>query len=220
VVVLVMLVIISAIAVAAFLLLPLLLTSRARTSGSWLPLLYFVAIGLGYIAVEITLIQRLVLFLGHPIYAMTVVVFLMLLSSGVGSSLSRKWLPNPARVWVAFGFVVGLLAVYYFALSPILHALVGLPQPVKIAISAVLIIPLGLVMGMPFPSGLRMLGERRNGDNRIEWAWAMNAASSVLGSVLSMAIAIQFGLSVTLLCGLAAYVGGMALIRSGQWLAA
>jgi spermidine synthase len=213
VVVLLMLVVISAIAVAAFLVLPLLLTSRARSGGSWLPLLYFVAIGLGYIAVEITLIQRLVLFLGHPIYAMTVVVFLMLLSSGAGSSLSRKWLPNPARVWVAFGFVVALLAVYYIALSPILHALVGLPQATKIAISALLIVPLGFAMGMPFPSGLRMLGEGRGDDNRIEWAWAMNAASSVLGSVLSMAIAIQFGLGVTLLCGLAAYVVGMGMTR-------
>jgi predicted membrane-bound spermidine synthase len=219
VVVLLMLVIISAVAVAAFLVLPLLLTSRARTSGSWLPLLYFVAIGLGYIAVEITLIQRLVLFLGHPIYAMTVVVFLMLLSSGAGSSISRKWLSNPARVWTAFAFVIILLGAYYVALSPILHALVGLPQESKVAIAAFLIIPLGFAMGMPFPSGLRMLGESRGDDNRIEWAWAMNAASSVLGSVLSMAVAIQFGLGVTLLCGIAAYVLGMALTRSRHWAA-
>ena len=217
VVVLLMLVVISAIAVALFLLLPLLLTSRARTRGSWLPLLYFVAIGLGYIAVEITLIQRLVLFLGHPIYAMTVVVFLMLLSSGAGSSVSRKWLANPARVWTAFAFVIVLLGAYYFALSPILHALVGLPQEAKIAIAAVLIIPLGFAMGMPFPSGLRMLGESRGDDNRIEWAWAMNAASSVLGSVLSMAIAIQFGLGVTLICGIAAYALGLVLTRGRQW---
>ncbi|MGZ4787528.1 MAG: hypothetical protein ACXVZX_03345, partial [Terriglobales bacterium] len=217
VVVLLMLVIISAVAVAMFLVLPLLLTSRARTSGGWLPLLYFVVIGLGYIAVEITLIQRLVLFLGHPIYAMTVVVFLMLLSSGVGSSVSRKWLRNPGWVWTAFAFVIVLLAAYYFALSPILHGLVGLPQEIKIAIAAVLIVPLGFAMGMPFPSGLRMLGESRGDDNRIEWAWAMNAASSVLGSVLSMAIAIQFGLGVTLLCGILAYALGMALTRSQQW---
>jgi len=158
-----------------------------------------------------------VLFLGHPIYAMTVVVFLMLLSSGAGSSISRRWLPNPARVWGAFAFVIALLAVYYFALSPILHGLVGLPQTVKILIAAVLIIPLGFAMGMPFPSGLRMMGDRGGDDNRIEWAWALNAASSVLGSVLSMAIAIQFGLGVTLICGLLAYVLGMALTRSRAW---
>ena len=210
--VLLMLVVISALAVTAFLILPLLFTPKrgARSRGS--SLLYFIAIGLGYIAVEITLIQRLVLFLGHPIYAMTVVVFLMLLSSGAGSVMSRRMFTNPRQVRNAFLFVIGLLAVYYFALSPILHTLIGLPQTPKIAIAALLIIPLGFAMGMPFPSGLRMLGERQD-DNLIEWAWAMNAASSVLGSVLAMTIAIQFGLGVTLICGAAAYVLGFLTVR-------
>jgi hypothetical protein len=217
VVVLLMLVVISAAAVGIFLVLPLIFTARARTGGGWLPLLYFVAIGLGYIAVEITLIQRLVLFLGHPIYAMTVVVFLMLLSSGAGSALSRKWLANPKRVVPVFLFIAAMLLGYHFALSPILHALVGLPQEVKIAIAALLIIPLGFAMGMPFPTGLRMLGEGRGEDNRIEWAWALNAASSVLGSVLSMAIAIQFSLEATLGCGFVAYILATLLSRSRQW---
>jgi spermidine synthase len=206
--VLLMLVVISAIAVAVFLIIPLLFTPRSHHGARWLPLLYFIAIGLGYIAVEITLIQRLVLFLGHPIYAMTVVVFLMLLSSGLGSMMSRRLFANPRKVVSAFGFIIALLLIYLEALSPLLHALIGLPQSVKIAIAAVLIIPLGFVMGMPFPSGLRMLGERSSGDNLIEWAWAMNAASSVLGSVLAMTIAIQFGLGVTLICGALAYVLG------------
>jgi predicted membrane-bound spermidine synthase len=204
--------VISAIAVAAFLVVPLLFTRQRGASGRGASLLYFIAIGLGYIAVEITLIQRLVLFLGHPIYAMTVVVFLMLLSSGAGSVMSRRMFANPRQVRTAFLFVVGLLAVYYFALSPILHNLIGLPQTVKIAIAALLIIPLGFAMGMPFPSGLRMLGERQD-DNLIEWAWAMNAASSVLGSVLAMTIAIQFGLGVTLICGAAAYVFGLMTVQ-------
>jgi spermidine synthase len=208
--VLLMLVVISAIAVALFLVVPLLFSKRARRGTKWLPLIYFIAIGLGYIAVEITLIQRLVLFLGHPIYAMTVVVFLMLLSSGAGSMMSRKLFQRPIRVKAAFGIVIALLAAYYFALSPLLHELIGLPQATKVVIAALLIIPLGFAMGMPFPSGLRMLGESRGDDNLIEWAWAMNAASSVLGSVLSMTIAIQFGLGVTLICGALAYVVGLA----------
>jgi spermidine synthase len=216
--VLLMLVVISAIAVALFLVVPLIFAKHDRMLSShreavgWgkkvSTLLYFIAIGLGYIAVEITLIQRLVLFLGHPIYAMTVVVFLMLLSSGLGSMMSRRLLTDPRRVAIVFGFILALLAVYYAALSPLLHSLIGLPQAVKIAIAGVLIIPLGFVMGMPFPSGLRMLGERSSDDNLIEWAWAMNAASSVLGSVLAMTIAIQFGLGVTLICGALAYVLG------------
>jgi hypothetical protein len=209
--VLLMLVLISAIAVALFLIVPLLFSAHARQGAKWMPLIYFVAIGLGYIAVEITLIQRLVLFLGHPIYAMTVVVFLMLLSSGMGSMLSRRMFKDARRVKAAFVAVVVILVTYYFALSPLLHALIGLDQSVKVVIAALLIIPLGFAMGMPFPSGLRMLGEARGEDNLIEWAWAMNAASSVLGSVLSMTLAIQFGLGVTLICGALAYVVGWAM---------
>jgi hypothetical protein len=206
--VLLMLVVISAVAVAVFLIMPLLFSARARHGAKWLPLMYFIAIGLGYIAVEITLIQRLVLFLGHPIYAMTVVVFLLLLSSGAGSMMSRRLLREARRVKMALAVVVGFLAVYYFALPPLLHMLIGLNQAVKVVIAGLLIIPLGFAMGMPFPSGLRMLGEARGDDNLIEWAWAMNAASSVLGSVLSMTIAIQYGLGVTLICGALAYVLG------------
>jgi predicted MFS family arabinose efflux permease len=80
--------------------------------------------------------------------------------------------------------------------------------------SGLLLIPLGFAMGMPFPSGLRALSseasEAKHG--AIEWAWAMNAASSVLGSVLAIVIAIQFGLNVTLACGAVAYVAAMLLL--------
>ena len=111
------------------------------------------------------MIQRLVLFLGHPIYAMTVVVFLMLLSSGMGSMMSRRIFQDARRVKAAFGIVIALLATYYFMLSPLLHALIGLDQAIKVLIAAILIIPLGFAMGMPFPSGLRMLGEVSNTRN-------------------------------------------------------
>src|SRR5581483_4889797 len=109
--ILAMLLVISVIAVLAFLILPLLM-ERGQERGSALPLLYFVAIGLGYILVEITFIQRFVLFLGHPTYALTVVVFLMLLASGAGSVLSRKWLAEPRRVWIPLLAIVLALAFY------------------------------------------------------------------------------------------------------------
>jgi hypothetical protein len=90
-----------------------------------------------------------------------------------------------------------------------------MPFEYRLVVSAVLLVPLGFVMGMPFPTGLRALaatpasefaaGESPS-DNAVEWAWAMNAAASVLGSVLAMVIAIQFGLNVTLACGAGAYL--------------
>src|SRR5437879_5344613 len=203
------LLIISIVAVLAFLVGPMVL-HRGAPEQHFVPLLYFVAIGLGYILVEIALIQRFVLFLGHPTYALTVVVFLMLLSSGAGSVISRKWIAAPQRVWVPLLITASALMVYVWILPQILNRLVGVPFPAKLVISALLLAPLGFAMGMPFPAGLRALA--RTGES-IEWAWAMNAASSVLGSVLAIVIAIQFGLNVTLVCGAAAYL--MALLLRG-----
>jgi hypothetical protein len=202
VVVLGMLVLISAAVVLLFLIVPLALHG-ASTGGNAIRLLYFVAIGLGYIMVEIAFIQRFVLFLGHPTYALTVVVFLMLLSSGAGSFASRR-LADPARVRLALGLIVAGCLAYIFVLPALLPAAVGLAFALKVAISAALLVPLGFAMGMPFPSGLRALAGA--GENTVEWAWAMNAASSVLGSVLAMIVAIEFGLAATLACGAAAYL--------------
>ena len=85
----------------------------------------------------------------------------------------------------------------------------------KLAISAALLVPLGFAMGMPFPTGLRALAASdQSAHSSIEWAWAMNAAASVLGSVLAIVIAIQFGMNVTLACGAAAYL--VALLLRGK----
>jgi len=118
--------------------------------------------------------------------------------------------------------VAAVLLLYVFILPGTLNALVGLPFLAKLLVSAALLAPLGFGMGMPFPTGLRALAslpapefpgasKSPGGENAVEWAWAMNAASSVLGSVLAMVIAIQYGLNVTLACGAAAYLVAFAL---------
>jgi len=214
---------ISLVAVVVFLVGPMALRGGRRQRV--LPLLYFVAVGLGYILVEIAFIQRFVLFLGHPTYALTVVIFLLLLSSGAGSLSSRRWLPNTARGWIPLVILVLAIALYTWGLTSLLTSLIGLPFFVKLVVSAVVLVPLGFAMGMPFPTGLRaiantaavelpasQLGELANSDdNAVEWAWAMNAASSVLGSVLAMVIAIHFGLNITVACGAAAYLLSLML---------
>jgi hypothetical protein len=143
----------------------------------------------------------------------------MLLSSGAGSLLSHRWFRQPTRVAWAMAVIVIALPVCVVALPHLLGSLVGLPFVVKLLISAALLIPLGLAMGMPFPSGLRALSHGTSNDESnpakhaaVEWAWAMNAASSVLGSVLAMVIAIQFGLNVTLACGAGAYLLALLLL--------
>jgi hypothetical protein len=106
-----------------------------------------------------------------------------------------------------------------------LNRFVGLPLAAKLLISAALLVPLGFAMGMPFPTGLRSLAnsikneffvptENGTGGNFVEWAWAMNAASSVLGSVVAIIIAIQYGLNATLACGAAAYLVALALVTT------
>jgi spermidine synthase len=218
---------ISLVAVVAFLILPLLLQGGHGQSA--LPLLYFVAVGLGYILVEITFIQRFVLFLGHPTYALTVVIFLLMLSSGAGSLFSRRWLPRTELAWMPLTLIAAALLIHVFFLPGWLAAWVGFAFNIRLLVSAVLLVPLGFLMGMPFPTGLRALAATsrvdvpgldaapqsaapQSEDNAVEWAWAMNAAASVLGSVLAMVVAIQFGLTVTLACGIAAYLLALLLL--------
>jgi len=215
---------ISLVAVFGFLIVPLALTAGTLDLRP-VRLLYFVAVGLGYILVEIAFIQRFVLFLGHPVYALTVVVFLLLLSSGAGSMVSRWWLSEPSRIWLVLMLIVGGLLAYVGLLPGMLNRFVGLPLAAKLLISAALLVPLGFGMGMPFPTGLRSLAnsiknecfaptENGTGGNFVEWAWAMNAASSVLGSVVAIIIAIQYGLNATLACGAAAYFVALALVTT------
>jgi hypothetical protein len=206
---------ISLVAVLAFLVIPLARGAKGQQPRP-VRLLYFIAVGLGYILVEIAFVQRFVLFLGHPVYALTVVVFLLLLSSGAGSMVSRWWLAETGRVWLPLVLIVAALLLYVAVLPSVLGSLVGLPFPVKLLISAGLLVPLGFAMGMPFPTGLRALaGSAKSGEessgNLVEWAWAMNAASSVLGSVSAIIIAIQFGLNVTLAVGAVAYLVAIVL---------
>jgi spermidine synthase len=214
VLVLLLVLIISLAAVFIFLILPLALRSR-NLRHSPLPLLYFIALGLGYILVEIAFIQRFVLFLGHPTYALTVVIFLLMLSSGAGSLFSRLWLPRTELVWIPLALVIATLVADVLFLPSRLAAFVGLGFGYRLLISGVLLVPLGFVMGMPFPTGLRALASAAvsstSSGNSVEWAWAMNAAASVLGSVLAMVIAIQFGLNVMLACGAAAYLLALLL---------
>jgi hypothetical protein len=171
-------------------------------------LLYFIAVGFGFILVEISLIQRFVLFLGHPTYALTVVVFLLLLSSGAGSVAARRRVSSGNKILPLLGVIAAIIMIDVALLPWLLSAAIGLPFAIKLLLSGVVLAPLGFLMGMPFPTGLRLV-------KTVEWAWALNAAASVLGSVMAMIIAIHFGLTITLLCAAVAYL--LAGLCSRTW---
>ena len=220
VIVLGMALLLSLVAILAFLVIPLAIGTRGHRPRV-LPAAYFMAIGFGYIVIEIAFIQRFVLFLGHPTYALAVVIFLMLLSSGAGSLSSRRWLKRTVlAAWPLLAIVIVLLG-YIFLLPALLPLLVGWPMAAKLFVSGILLGPLGFAMGMPFPAGLRAVGSvpsaglpihGQGNEDSVEWAMTMNTAAGVLGSSAAVAIAIRFGLNVTLACGAAAYaIAGMLI---------
>jgi len=198
---------------------PLVLGTRLpRHSGVRGFLLYFLFIGAGYILIEVALIQKFVLFLGHPVHALWVVIFSMLVSSGIGSNFSRKILgKNEGRLMKALGCVAIGAAVLALAVSTLLGALVWLPFGLKAAMTIALIAPLGFVMGMPFPTALQRLEEWHAPS--VRWAWSLNAASSVLGSVGALVCAIYLGLVQTMIVGGLFYLAALAVIartRAGE----
>ena len=203
---------VSLVATLVILLLPPLVlgTRLPRQRGVLGFLFYFLFIGCGYILIEVGLIQKFVLFLGHPTYALTVVIFSMLISSGWGSYWSRGAGAQERRLIKVLGCVALLAALLAPVLSSLLTALVWLPLPVKMALTVVLIAPLGFLMGMPFPAGLERL-ERWHAPS-IRWAWALNAAASVLGSVGALVCTIYLGLIQTLLIGGLFYVAALAVV--------
>jgi hypothetical protein len=173
-------------------------------------LLYFVFIGCGYILIEVALIQRFVLLLGHPTYALTVVIFSMLVSSSLGSYASGSFLRmDEVRLIKVLGCVALCAALEAAILPGLLPLLVTFPLPAKMAATVLLIAPLGFLMGMPFPAGLRRL-EQWHAPS-VRWAWSLNAAASVLGSVGSLMCCIYLGLVQTLIAGGLLYVAALAV---------
>jgi hypothetical protein len=190
----------------------LLLGARLpKQKGVFVFLLYFLCLGAGYILIQVALIQKFVLLLGHPTYALTVIVFSMLVASGAGSFFSRNIVAGDdtrlVRVLAAVAILVAALA---FGSPMLVAGAVSWPLPAKMLITALAIAPAAFFMGMPFPSGLRRLEDRHSPS--VRWAWSLNAAASVLGSGGAIVLAIYTGLRATLLFGGALYVGALVVI--------
>jgi len=183
--------------------------STVRRRGQWLDLAYFVLLGLGYLFVEIPLMQRAILFLGHPARAVTTVLFSLLLFSGVGSALSSKL--KVKAPWVLGGLVV-MIGVVAAGLPWTFDALLPLPWGLRLAVTAILLAPLGMLMGLPFPLGLSYLSQVA--PDRLAWAWAANGAASVVASVLAALVALSVGFVGVLAAGAAVYaVAALLTIR-------
>jgi len=184
----------SAIAIIA----PLAMRSRVREAHSMRLMIYFAAIGLAFMMVEIGQLERLIVFLGHPIYGLTVVLFVLLLASSLGSLYSHR-----LSQWILLLPVS--LAVFILISPYVISAFVAASTPVRIGISALLLFPSGFCMGMAFPLGIKKAQYGREGAPTA-WYWGINGAFSVISSVLAVVVAIFWGVTMTLLVGLTAYI--------------
>ena len=208
---------ISLVATGLVLLLPRwLLGSRLpKQKGVVAFLWYFLCLGAGYILIQVALIQKFVLLLGHPTYALTVIVFSMLVASGLGSYFSARLVRERdsrlAAILLAIAMLVGTIALL---VRPLVSAAAAWPLPAKMAITTLSIAPAAFLMGMPFPSGLRRL-EKLHAPS-VRWAWSLNAAASVLGSAGAIFLAIYLGLRATLLIGGALYLCALVVLKAAS----
>jgi hypothetical protein len=189
---------------------------RSRGTVRLRVLLYFLALGLGYLFVEMALIQRLVFFLADPVYAVAVVLAGLLFVSGLGSAFAarqlRKGISATRLACLAAMVVAATGTVYALGLHTLLTLLLSWPLSTRIAIAFTVILPFA-AMGMPFPLVLRQLGQTRA--ELLPWAWAINGCASVIAGPLATLLALGAGLPIVLLVASACYA--MAALLAGTW---
>jgi spermidine synthase len=206
----------------------LLGASSAPPTDRWRVAVFFLAIGLAFLFVEIASIQRFILFLSHPVHAVAVVLCGFLVFAGLGSGMSPRlgaWLASRSagatgsRAWARVGplelAVGGIMAValsYLFILPPLFRLLIALPDAPKIAITLLLIAPLAFCMGMPFPLALSRVSARAPA--LVPWAWGINGCASVLSAILATLLAMNVGFTRVTLIAIALYLLAAATLRA------
>ncbi|PLY03098.1 MAG: hypothetical protein C0623_02580 [Desulfuromonas sp.] len=193
--------------VAVFLLLPLLIWRRSalREPAALRRILYFSCLGLGFMLIEIGLLRRFILFLGQPIYALAVILCALLIFSGFGSLISGPLAAGRERRFLGSALLALLLLslVYIWFLPGILDAAMTASLLQRCGLSVLLLAPLGILLGMPLPVGMKLMHPTADG---IAWSWGINSATSVWGALLAVVLAMNFGFTLTLVFGTVVYL--------------
>ena len=172
--------------------------------------IYFLAIGLAFLFIEIAFIQKFTLILSQPLYAVAVALCAFLIFSGLGSLYVQKRMRTESEDIIAVllrrsVILIGLITVFYIAVLPLISSwIMALPESMRIISAFVLAAPLAFVMGMPFPLGLATLQKTR--PNLIPWAWGINGCASVLSAILAVLLAIEIGFNGVMLCAVVLYL--------------
>ena len=199
----------------AMIFLPLrkLASDGLRTPGSFRIFGYFAALGLGFMLVEIALLQKLVIFLGHPTFALSIVLTSLLAAAGLGSLLAgRIELVRKKHLLLILLGILAVIAGDVAAVNYLLPAMLGMDIWVRAGIVIVLLVPTGLVLGMPFPSGVRLVEEQC--PHLIPWGWAINAFFSVFGSIFCIVLSMAIGFSNVFYVAGGVYFLGMVFMKT------
>jgi hypothetical protein len=162
-------------------------------------------------------LQRFVLLLGHPVYSLTVTLFSLLLGTGLGAAWSRGFDAAALRRTGAIGILVvaAIAIVFMAAATPVVNWAIPFSRGARMLVAAAMLVPIGVALGIPMPTGMRMLTARA--PHMLAWAWGINGALSVLGATLAIFIAMNWGFRVTLLTALVTYLIGLsALLAATQ----
>jgi hypothetical protein len=186
---------------------PLAQTARKVDLSGSLPLfIFFMSIGFGFMLIEMSQMQRLAIFLGHPTYGLSVALFTLLLSSGLGSYLTQR-IPNPetgGAGTLCLAVLLGVLLIFGFLTPYVVSTFQSLTTPLRIAVAIAIIAPIGLCMGMAFPLGMKVANKAKPA--LTPWLWGVNGATSVCASVLALAIAFSSSISTSFWIGFGCYV--------------
>lgn len=199
-----------------FVLVPLVAAGGYRTP-RWLPTLaYFGALGAGFMLVEVAILQRFVLLLGHPVYSLTVTLFSLLLGTGLGAAWSRRvGDARLVRAGLLATVVIALLALSWMRLmGPVLDWAMPLSRPARILVAVGALLPVGFILGIPMPTGLRLLGRRS--PQMVPWAWGMNGAFSVVGATLAIFVAMNWGFQFTLAAASGIYLSATLALYAAE----
>ncbi|MEE8108294.1 MAG: SAM-dependent methyltransferase, partial [Gammaproteobacteria bacterium] len=209
----------SILAGAALILFPLWIVKRRWPRGAGTRMGgYFFLLGLAFLFVEMAFIQKFILFLGHPLYSVAVVLSGFLVFAGLGSGYSQTLVRRyrGRRLYLVAYAVTGIVSValvYLFLLPELFDRLIGQRDAIKIPIALLMIAPLAFCMGMPFPIGLGQVA--RKAPDFIPWAWGINGYASVVSASLGTLLAIEFGFTAVILLALALYVSAAVVANTG-----
>jgi hypothetical protein len=166
---------------------------------------YFGALGAGFMLIEVSVLQRFVLLLGHPVYSLTVTLFSLLLGTGAGAALSRR--VDDAALGRTTSVALVLIAVTVLGVmllsAPLISWAIPFSRPARILMAVGSLVPIGIMLGIPMPAGIRLLNART--PEMLTWAWGINGALSVLGSTFAIFIAMNWGFRTTLLTAATTY---------------